>query len=154
MRQKTDTIIVTTRRQATFVSWTIDLLVDIVVLNFFVEYVSSVVIDSFLISVLTALLMKLMIDGVKGLEHRVGSYFKSKDGMVYRVTGLFAVWSILFLSKFVILEAVDIVFGDHVELGHFLEIVGIVVTMLVARGVLQAIYERLGPSGSTTAPTV
>ena len=27
-------------------------------------------------------------------------------------------FSILFLSKFVILEVVNFVFGDHVELGH------------------------------------
>jgi hypothetical protein len=33
---------------------------------------------SFAISVLTALLMKLAIDAVKGLEHRVAGYFRSK----------------------------------------------------------------------------
>jgi hypothetical protein len=76
-----------------------------------VEYVHTIVIDSFAISVLTALLMKLAIDAVKGLEHRVASYFRSKQGLVWRALGLISVFSFLFLSKFVILELVNIVFG-------------------------------------------
>ena len=57
-----------TRAQARFVSWVSEVLLDIVVLNLFVEYVRTIVIDSFAISVLTALLMKLAIDAVKGLD--------------------------------------------------------------------------------------
>jgi uncharacterized integral membrane protein len=133
-----------TKSQGRYLSWVSDVLIDIVVLNFFVEYVDSVIIDSFAISVLTALLLKLMLDAVKGLEHGVASYFRSKEGWAFRVLGLVTVFSILFLSKFAILEAVNFVFGDHVELGHFIEVVAIIVTMLVVRGVLQAVYERLG----------
>ena len=66
-----------TRGQARFVSWVSEVLLDIVVLNLFVEYVHTIVIDSFAISVLTALLMKLAIDAVKGLEHRVRNYFRT-----------------------------------------------------------------------------
>jgi type IV secretory pathway VirB2 component (pilin) len=55
------------------------------------------------------------------------------------------VFSILFLSKFVILEAVNVVFGDHVDLGHFIEIVVLILTMLVASALLQFVYRKLGP---------
>src|SRR6476646_9657662 len=133
-----------TRAQARFVTWVSEVLVDIVVLNLFVEYVHTIVIDSFWISVLTALLMKLAIDAVKGLERRVAGYFHTKEGLVWRALGLIAVFSILFLSKFVILELVNIVFGDHVELGHFIEILSIILTMLVASALLQLIFRRLG----------
>ena len=133
-----------TRAQARFVSWVSEVLLDIVVLNLFVEYVHTIVIDSFAISVLTALLMKLAIDAVKGLEHRVASYFRAKQGLVWRALGLISVFSILFLSKFVILELVNIVFGDHVELGHFIEIVAIILTMLVGNALLQLVFRRLG----------
>ena len=51
---------------------------------------------------------------------------------------------ILFLSKFVILEAVNFVFGDHVELGSFIEIVSIIVAMLAANAVLYSAFQRLG----------
>lgn len=133
-----------TQAQARFVSWVSEVLLDIVVLNLFVEYVHTIVIDSFAISVLTALLMKLAIDAVKGLEHRVASYFRAKQGLIWRALGLLSVFSILFLSKFVILELVNIVFGDHVELGHFIEVVAIILTMLAGNALLQLVFRQLG----------
>jgi hypothetical protein len=133
-----------TRNQLRFADWVTDVLVDIVVLNLFVEFVHTVVIDSFWISILAAILMKLMLDAVMGLEGRVSRYFAAKEGSINRVLRFVSVWSILFLSKFVILEAVNLVFGEHVELGHFVEIVLIIVGMLGARAALRAIYRRLG----------
>ena len=44
-----------------------------------------------------------------------------------------------------ILEVVDWVFGDHVELGKLIEVILLVVAMLVANGVMQSVYQRLGP---------
>jgi len=140
---RTDEITIT-RAQARYVSWVSEVLLDIVVLNLFVEYVHTIVIDSFAISVLTALLMKLAIDAVKGLEHRVASYFRTKQGLVWRAVGLLSVFSILFLSKFAILELVNVVFGDHVQLGHFIEIVSIILTMLVGSALLRLVFRQLG----------
>ena len=59
--------------QARFISWVSGVLVDIVVLNLFVEFVHTIVIDSFYISILTAVLLKLMVDAVKGLEQAVSA---------------------------------------------------------------------------------
>jgi hypothetical protein len=133
-----------TAAQARFVSWVSEVLVDIVVLNLFVEFAHTVVIDSFYISVLTAVLLKLMVDAVKGLENRVSAFLAAKPGPAWKAVRFLAVWLILFLSKFVILEIVDVVFGSHVELGGFIEIVAIVITMLVANAALLAVYRRLG----------
>jgi hypothetical protein len=63
---------------------------------------------------------------------------------VFRILGPLSVFSILFFSKFLILEVVNFVFGDHVALGHFVEVAAIVITMIVATRVLRAIYVRLG----------
>ena len=125
------------------------MLVDIVVLNLFVEFVRTIVIDSFYISILTALLLKLMVDAVKGLEQAVSAYLAAKPGSIWKLTRFGAVWLILFLSKFLILEVVNFVFGDHVELGSFIEIAVLIVTMLAANATLQAVYRTLAvrPSG-------
>jgi hypothetical protein len=120
-----------------------EVLVDIVVLNLFVEFVKTVVIDSFYISILTAVLLKLMVDAVKGLEQRVSTYLAAKPGAAWKPVRFLAVWLILFLSKFVILEIVNVVFGSHVELGSFIEIAAIIVTMLAANAALQALYRGL-----------
>jgi hypothetical protein len=137
-----------TPAQERFTSWVTEVLVDIVVLNLFVEYAHTVVIDSFAISILTAILLKLMVDAVKGLEQRVSGYLAAKPGAVWKTLRVVVVWLILFLSKFVILEVVNFVFGDHVELGSFIEIVAIVVAMLAANAVLHAVYQRLAARGA------
>ncbi len=133
-----------TPAQARFISWVSEVLVDIVVLNLFVEFVHTVVIDSFYISILTAVLLKLMVDAVKGLEQPVSAfYFAAKSGGAWKTVRVVAVLLILFVSKFFILEVVNVVFRDHVELGSFLEVAAIVVTMLAANFMLQGVYQTL-----------
>jgi hypothetical protein len=73
------------------------------------------------------------------LEHTVSERFKS-----YRALRIFLVWLVLFGSKFLILEVVDLVFGDHVELGKFLDVILLVIALMVAREVFQRIYVSLG----------
>jgi hypothetical protein len=148
-RQRPEELLTISPAQARFISWVSEVLVDIVVLNLFVEFVHTIVIDSFYISILTALLLKLMVDAVKGLEQAVSAYFAARSGKTaWNLVRVIALWLILFLSKFVILEAVNFVFGDHVELGSFIEIVALIVTMLAANATLQTIYHRLGASGA------
>ena len=128
-----------TRRQMIFFSWTKDVLIYILVLNLFVEYNTKIVIDSFTISIFTALLLKILLEIILQLEHKVSAAFKA-----YKVLRILLVWLILFGSKFLILEIVDIVFGEHVQLGKFLDVILLVITLMVARVVFQRIYLALG----------
>lgn len=121
-----------------------DVLVYTVVLNLFVEYAESVVIDSFTISIITAVVLKLILDIILAFEHRVSEFFKQFEGAWARVVGFLSVWAILFGSKFVILEVVDIVFGDRVELGGFLMVIAIVLAMMIARELVARAYSALG----------
>jgi hypothetical protein len=50
-----------------YADFMMDVLVYMVVLNLFVEFVDSIVIDSFLVSLLTAVVMKVMIDLINSL---------------------------------------------------------------------------------------
>lgn len=130
--------------QERFASWMTDVLVYTVVLNLFVEYADAIVIDSFTISILTAVLLKALLDVIGGLEHRVAAYFKAREGTLNKVLGAVSVFGILFISKFVILEVVNVVFGDHVDLGHFIDIILLIVAMIAARLIVRQIYVRLG----------
>ena len=138
------------RRQLIFFSWTKDVLIYVVVLNLFVEYVDRIVIDSFTISILTAILLKALLDIILGLEHRVAHFFAARSGNLSKFLRLLSTWLILFLSKFVILEVVDLVFGDHVELGKFVSVLGLVIALMITREVVQRIFIALG--SSETAP--
>jgi hypothetical protein len=121
-----------------------DVLVYTVVLNLFVEYVDAVIIDSFTISILTAVLLKAMLDALTGLEHRVVHFFQQRGGTVARIIGAVLVFAILFTGKLLILEVVNFVFGEHVELGHFVEIVLLIVAMMASSALMNWIYQRLG----------
>ena len=125
-----------------------DVLVYTVVLNLFVEFADAVVIDSFTISIFAAVLMKALLDVILRIEHRAGEFFAAREGAAFRVLAVASTLVILFLSKFVILEAVDIVFGDDVDLGGLVEIVLIVIALMVSRQTFQCIYDRLEPSGA------
>ena len=128
-----------TKRQLVFFSWTKDILIYIIVLNLFVEFNSKIIIDSFTISIFTAILLKILLEVILKLEHKVSAAFSA-----YKVLRVFLVWLILFGSKFLILEVVDIVFGEHVELGKFLDVIVLVIALMVARAIFQQIYLALG----------
>jgi hypothetical protein len=139
-----------TRAQERFASWASDVLVYTVVLNLFVEYSEAIVIDSFTISLFTAAVLKILLDILTAVEHRVGHFF----GQYAKWLGFASMWMVLFLSKFVILEVIDIVFGEHVELGKFLDVVFLIITMMVVRALVARAYEALGvPEAEEPAAT-
>jgi hypothetical protein len=134
------------KKQDIFVSWMSDVLIYIVVLNLFVEYLPAVIIESFTISILTAVLLKILLDLVMGIEHNVHSFFEKREGAIYRVLGTVSLFTILFFGKLFILETVNLVFGDHVELGHFIEVVALVLALMITRRLVHGFYVRLGVS--------
>jgi len=135
-----------TEKQHQYMSWTSDVLVYIVVLNLFVEFNDAIIIDSFWISILTAVLLKALLDIVIRLEHRVGAYFDKLGGSFFKFIGIATKFLILFTSKLIILEIVNIVFRDHVELGHFIDVLVLIIAMMAAKAIMVKIYQRLGES--------
>jgi hypothetical protein len=67
-----------TAAQRYYADFMMDVLVYTVVLNLVVEFVDSIVIDSFLVSLLTAVVMKVMIDLIDYLVKRVKAHFGDK----------------------------------------------------------------------------
>jgi len=140
-----------TRAQQRFASWMTDILVYVVVLNLFVEFFPTVIAESFTLTILTAVLLKGMLVAIGGLEHRVSEYFGRREGAVWKVVRILSVWAILFASKFVIIEVVGFVFGGYVQLGHFVEVIALVVALLVAGQSVKAVYRRLGKGDAEVA---
>jgi len=100
--------------QRLFVGYTLAVLVDLTVLNLFEEYWSYVTIQSFTISLAAAILLQVLLKLSIAAEHRIANYFKSKQGVLPKVLrGLFT-YVILVGSKIIMLEAINIMFGDKV----------------------------------------
>jgi hypothetical protein len=134
--------------QLVYAGWTLTLLAYIVVLNLWEEFNPAVVIDSFLISIGTAVVLLVLLVIILGLEHRVRHWFAQREGALFRVLGTVSTLLILFLSKFVILEVIDIVFGEHVELGSFVDVLVLVLLLIVAQKLMVLVWDAIGDAGS------
>jgi hypothetical protein len=131
------------RGQRLFLGYILFILVDLAVLNFFDEYWHKVEIDSFTISLLAAALLQVLLRLTIALENRIADYFKKKDGKGAKVKRLFASWLVLFGSKFAILEAIDIVFGDRVLFGGVIPFIVVVIAIIITEAILSKIYAML-----------
>jgi hypothetical protein len=135
-------------RQRLFARYLTAVLIDLVVLNLFVEYSKNVNIDSFTVSLLAAVLLQILLKVTIAIEHRVGAYFKARPGGLMTFLRFFFAWVLLFGSKFVILEALTFAFGDKVRFeGRWHGIVPliiVIVAMLVAEELIVRLYRWLG----------
>ena len=57
---------------------------------------------------LAAIVLQFLLKVTIAAEHRVASHFKGKTGGWWKALRFFCAWLVLFGSKFVILEALDI----------------------------------------------
>jgi hypothetical protein len=135
-------------RQRLFVRYFTAILIDLLVLNLFVEYSDNVSVDSFTTSLLAAVLLQVLLKLTIAVEHWVASFFKGRPGGLMKFLRFFFAWLVLFGSKFVILEAITFAFGDKVRFaGIFhglLTLIVVVVAMLVAEEAIVRLYRRLG----------
>ena len=143
----TSGLITISRQQSLFISWTTAVLLNIVVLGLFVEYSDGILIDSFTIVIFTAVVLRALVAVTLSLEHRARNFFTRRGGTVNLVLGIVTAMAILFSSKFVILEVIDIIFRDDVEIDGFIPLVLLIITIIVAERVVQFIYGRLSAGG-------
>jgi hypothetical protein len=135
-------------RQRAFLRYLTATLVDLVVLGLFAEYWEHVVVGSFTIMLLAAALLQVLLKLTIALEHRVAAFFNARPGGFAKFMRYFTAWVVLFGSKFVILEALVLAFGDRLRFGGpfhgIVALIVVVVAMLVVEAVLVKFYRRLG----------
>jgi hypothetical protein len=133
--------------QRLFIRYVMFILIDLVVLNLFDEYWDKVTINSFTISLLAAILLQVLLKLTLAFEHRVAAWFSSKSGGFARFMRFFSAWLILFGSKFIILGAIDLAFGDRVLFGGayhgIVAFIVVVIAILAAEELTVRIYRRL-----------
>jgi len=115
----------------------VDVFVYVVVLNLAIEYVPSVLTETFTISVLTAILLKLVLEVVVAAKGAVLVRLRSADSAWRKGVSAVALWLLAIGSKLVVLALVDLVFGDRVSLGGFVPVTLLIITLLVCRGLVR-----------------
>lgn len=132
------------KKQAIYLDWTIDLLLYIVILNLFAQYSPNIYFDSFLMSIFTAFVLKVILVLIGSLEHRITNFFNSKGTKLMKAIGIALAFFILFTSKFLILEIIDIIFKDKVEIYGFVTLIFMILAMILSRIALQKVYINIG----------
>ena len=100
-------------RQRAFLRDPTATLVDLTVLNLFIEYWGEYVdADSFSITLLAAAVLQVLLKLTIAVEHRLAAFFNARQGGLAKFMRFFSAWVVLFGSKFVILEALTRAFGD------------------------------------------
>ena len=115
----------------------VDVFVYVVILNLAVEYVPSVISEGFTLSLLTAVLLKLALELVLILKQRIVSRLHAATTRAGKVIAAITLWLVAVGSKFVVLELVDLIFGDAVSLGGFVSVSLLVIALLAGRSAVR-----------------
>jgi hypothetical protein len=135
-------------RQRAFLRYLTATLMNLVVLNLFVEYGDHVVAASFTVTLIASVLLQALLKLTIALEHRLAAYFTAKQGGLAKFMRYFSAWLVLFGSKFVILEALSFALGDRLRFGGpfhgIVALIVVVVTMLVVEAAIVKFLRSLG----------
>jgi hypothetical protein len=115
----------------------IDVFVYVVVLNLAVEYVPSVISEGFTLSLLTAGLLKIALELVIRVKTRILSRLRAATTRRGKLAASLSLWVVAAGSKLVVLELVDLLFGDAVSLGGFIPVTLLVVVLLLSRAAVR-----------------
>jgi hypothetical protein len=104
-----------------------------VVLNLAIEYVPSVISEGFTLSLLTGVLLKVTLELVIRVKNTILDRLRVATTRRTKVVAALSLWVVAAGSKLVVLELVDLVFGDSVSLGGFIPVTLLVFALLMSR---------------------
>jgi hypothetical protein len=125
----------------------VDVFVYVVVLNLAIEYVPSVISEGFTLSLLTAALLKIALELVILLKNQILARLRAADTRRAKLGAAVLLWVVAAGSKLVVLELVDLVFGDAVSLGGFIQVTLLVVALLLSRAAVRRLLDDTATAG-------
>lgn len=124
----------------------VDLFAYVVVLNLFIEYFPAVISESFTLSLLTAVLLKITLEVVLKAKTKIVSRMRDATTKRAKSGSALLLWVTAAGSKIVVLELVDLVFGDAVSLGGFVSVTLLVVALLLFRAAVRRLLYGVSPA--------
>lgn len=130
-------------KQKLFWDMILGILVYAVVLGFFEDYTNIISTWSYSTTFFVAIVMQILTYSTFWLKSQIVRKFKGREGKKYLGAIIFSVWAIMFFSKFVFLAVIDFIFRDSVEISGFIGLVLIIITMALAKKLIDVIYIKL-----------
>ena len=124
----------------------VDVFVYLVVLGAFIQLLPGVIAESFLLALLTAVVLEVVLTVKKATVARLRG---ARTGAT-RAVNIATLVLLLPGSKFVVLELVALLFGDAVRLGGFWAVTLLVAVLTLARGLVRSVLDSSpGPHRDT-----
>jgi hypothetical protein len=111
----------------------VDVFVYTVVLGLFVEFFPQVISESFLLTLLSAVLLKGVLELVVRAKTWLLARIKGAGSVAARVVSAAALFVVLPGSKILVLELTALVFRGSVHLGNFFQVTALIVVLMLAR---------------------
>jgi hypothetical protein len=123
----------------------VDVFVYLVVFGLFVQFFPDIITESFIVSLLTAVLFKIALELIAIVKSRILGRVRGSRTALGKILNAASLLLLGAGSKFVILWLTDVLFGDAVSLGGFLSVTLLVVTLMLARIGLRLLIDRTWP---------
>ena len=123
----------------------VDVFVYLVVLGLFTQFLPNVITESFIVSLLTAVLFKLALEVIAMLKTRILDRVRASRTAARKTLNAALLLVLGAGSKFVILWLTDLVFGDAVQLGGFFSVTLLILVLMAARLGIRLLIDRAWP---------
>lgn len=129
-----------------WVTGIIDIAVYTVVLNLAVAWFPSVISEGFLLTLLTAVLLKLVLEVVVLGKNAVKRRVKAAPSRAGKAANSLLLFVVLAGSKFVVIELTELLFGDAVHLGGFWSVTALILALMSARAGVRWLLSQFSAS--------
>jgi hypothetical protein len=119
----------------------IDVFVYLVVLGLFIQWFPAVISETFTLALVTAILLKVVLEVVLRVKKRIVGRIRDSHSGLVRLVNAAALLLVLPGSKFLVLEAVALLFGGQVYLGGFFLVTALIVVLMLARGAVRRLVD-------------
>lgn len=119
-------------------------LIYAVVLAFFNDYTSLVYAKSFSTIFYASIVLEVLTYLALFLKDTIIKSLIGKTAVVYRIVMFFCVWLVMFISKFIFVWVIDLIFGSYINIKGFFGILSVVVIVTLMHKVADRIFIMLG----------
>lgn len=130
-------------KQKLFRDMFVGVMIYAVVLGFFNDYTDILHTGTYSTTFAVAIVMQVLTYLTFRVKDRVVSWFSKRPGSYQKVGIVGSVWFVMFISKFIFLGVISIVFRDNVEISGFFGLLLIIITMTIAERLVYIIDRKL-----------
>src|SRR6478736_9356094 len=138
-------------RQRLYRKMVVGILLYSVVLGFFNDYTTILQTRSYSVTFAVAIVMQLLTYLTFALKDRTVRWFRRRGGPQHKVGIVISVWLIMFLSKFVFLGVISVIFRDAVHISGFVGLMLIIISMTIAQKLVDMADDKLADDRTTEA---